>query len=262
MLKQSTTLLAKKRRSFITSLRHRWMMKLWTNFNGAGQEQRITFDTVRDLWLTRLDTVEGEAQAGRYDDSESDQFNADYTASRGAIQNAFPQISAVEAYHMPFVLSPGELPFAMSRTHRHYDVDTKTYRELLAPFHWKNLPGDEGLAANRSILYTGEGSGDYLEPTIENVMGASEHGARFLPATPEEAAEIEAEEKYHRDIRNSMVAAVADLKLVEVPPYYITGQKNWQTVTPWYKAKKEKGTLTEQEDASTSWDELVAWKTT
>ena len=150
------------------------------------------------------------------------------------MQSILPSISAIEAYHMPFVLSPGELPFVMSRTHRHYDVDTKTYRELLAPFHWKNLPGDEGLAANRAILYTGQGSGDYLEPTIENVTGASEHGARFTPATPEEAAEIEAEEKYHRDIRNSMVSAVADLKLVEVPPYYITGQKNWQTVTPWY----------------------------
>ena len=84
MLKQSTTLLAKKRRSFLTTLRHRWMMKLWSNFNGAGQEHRITFDTQRDLWLTRLDTVEGEAQAGRYDDLESDQFNADYIASRYA----------------------------------------------------------------------------------------------------------------------------------------------------------------------------------
>lgn len=82
---------------------------------------------------------------------------------------------------------------------------------------------------------------------------------RFQPATAEEAAEIEAEENFEREMRNSMIRSVHQLNIVEVPPYYIIGQKTWNTTMPWYKAKKAKGTLTEFEKAQQNWTLLASW---
>eukprot|EP01061_Rhynchopus_euleeides_P043325 TRINITY_DN75652_c0_g1_i1.p2 TRINITY_DN75652_c0_g1~~TRINITY_DN75652_c0_g1_i1.p2 ORF type:complete len:293 (+),score=59.66 TRINITY_DN75652_c0_g1_i1:95-880(+) len=260
-MRPTQALLAKRRRPYLVQLKHRLMGKVYAAFNSFGPEMRITFETNQEMWLMRLDTQEGEAQAGGFVQAEADQFNADYQAANIARRTPGPVTTAVEVLEMNLSIPPGELPFYCSRSQVFYDADRKMKREVVAPFWWKTIPGDEGLAANRPIYYTGEGTNDYLEPTLKAVMQAEDKGARFLPATPEEAAEIEAEEQYNRDVRNSMIQAVADLQLVEVPPYYIAGQKNWMTVTPWYKAKKTKGTLTEQEDGAPTWNELVSWKT-
>ena len=142
-------------------------------------------------------------------------------------------MTALEAEEANFQLPPGEMPFYNCRNQQFYDIDRKVFIPTVAPFWWKHLPGDEGLAANRPMYYVGEGK-EYLEPTLDHQFNANDPGARFLPATPEEAAEIEAEEKYQRDVRNSMMQAVTDLKIVEVPPFHIIGQKTHMSVTPWY----------------------------
>jgi len=258
-MKPSRVLSEKQRRSWLTQYRHRMMRKVYQNFAGLGMEVDITFDQSKDNWLSRLDKMEGEAQGGKLYAPDADQYDADYQAARVFNPTPMPTVTPMEAYESGFKIAPGELPFYAPRGKCFYDADKKAYKLTTAPFWWKRMPGDDGLSQNLSMYYQGQGTRYMLEPTADAVQNGDNQGARFEPATPEEAAEIEAEEQYERDIRNSMMQAVADLNIVEVPPYYVVGQKTWMSITPWYKAKAMKGTLTEEQHGAQSWDLLVAW---
>eukprot|EP01060_Flectonema_neradi_P036347 TRINITY_DN6968_c0_g1_i1.p1 TRINITY_DN6968_c0_g1~~TRINITY_DN6968_c0_g1_i1.p1 ORF type:complete len:318 (+),score=44.05 TRINITY_DN6968_c0_g1_i1:129-956(+) len=262
MMKPTRTLMLKKRRSYFTMLAHRHMLKLWSTVYSFGPEMDHSFDIGREVWMTRLDNVEGEAQAGRLIQSETHQYDADYQSQRIGDNRSSPMYTPLELMEKIPKLAPGELPFYSARLLVAYDADKRCYRELVAPFWWKNLPGDDGLTQNTAKYHrdiTGKND-HYIEPTFDHMHHGVTNEARFEPATPEEAAEIEAEEKYERDIRNSMQQSVADLGMIEVPPYYIIGQRTWNSIMPWYKAKKAKGTLTAQEDGSPDWDLLMSWK--
>ena len=84
------TLLIKKRRGYFELLRHRLMYKIYANFNAWGPEGRITFESNQDMWLNRLDAIEGENAASQQITAESDQFNADYAANAYAHKNSTP----------------------------------------------------------------------------------------------------------------------------------------------------------------------------
>ncbi|KAJ9459480.1 hypothetical protein DIPPA_33588 [Diplonema papillatum] len=258
-MRPTLPLCAKTRRNWLAMYRHRLMKKVYQNFWGLTPEISTTFDHGRETFLLRLDHTQGEAQSGKLVMTEGDQFDAEVNQNRPFMKST-QEATPMEVYEMGFKVAPGELPFVLVRKYSLYDADKKAWRTLVAPFWGKMLPGDEGLNTNRPHYYAGTGTQDWLEPTPENLMHADNRGERFLPATPEEAAEIEAEEKFERDVRNSMMHAVADLNIVEPPPYYIAGQRTWNSVMPWYKAKAAKGTLTAQEEHSQNWDLLVAWK--
>ena len=233
-MKATGVLMMKKRRSAPVMLLHRYMLKTWSIFYSFGPELNHTFSIGDEAWLTRLDSVEGEAQAGKLIQKETSQYDADYQAQNLGGQRMSPLYTPLEYLENPVPLPPGELPFYTARTLVAYDADKRCYRELVAPFWWKNFPGDDGLSANGPKYHKGHGTSHFLEPTLDNLHHGQSTTERFEPATPEEAAEIEAEERYERDIRNSMQQSVADLGMVEVPPYYILGQRNWNSVMPWY----------------------------
>eukprot|EP01064_Diplonema_japonicum_P000969 TRINITY_DN1062_c1_g2_i1.p1 TRINITY_DN1062_c1_g2~~TRINITY_DN1062_c1_g2_i1.p1 ORF type:complete len:263 (+),score=65.29 TRINITY_DN1062_c1_g2_i1:62-850(+) len=259
-MKATAVLLAKERRSWLTRWKHRMMLKVYQNYWSLSPELNHTFDTSRDFMLQRMDTTEGEAQAGKYVTSEMNQFDASFKANSVVSKSRVISMTPMEAYESGQKPAPGEMQFVLPRKCTFYDADTKSTRFTVAPFWWNMIPGDEGLQVDTASYYTGDGTRQVLEPTIDNMLHGDNKGETFLPATPEEAAELEAEQKYERDVRNSMMKAVADLNIVEVPPYYIMGQRTWNNVMPWYKAKAAKGTLTQQEESSQSWDMLVAWK--
>lgn len=267
MLRSTPALLLKKRKSAFTCLQHRWMIKFYGFFWGQmGPEQGICFDSGSERWMSRLDRIEGEAMGGARQIEEAEQYTIErqnqMRNSMAAINQSGPMqgLSAVEMMETPVKLAPGELPFWSSSGTAHYDPESKQYKYCVRPFWWKMMPGDDGLAENAAVYHTGMGNRHCLEPTITNAtVGACNAGERFLPATAEEAAEIEAEELYEREIRNSMQRAVAEMNIIEVPPFYVLGQKSWNSTMPWYKAKKAKGTLTDFESENRNWTLLASW---
>eukprot|EP01065_Artemidia_motanka_P000103 TRINITY_DN10033_c2_g1_i1.p1 TRINITY_DN10033_c2_g1~~TRINITY_DN10033_c2_g1_i1.p1 ORF type:complete len:276 (+),score=60.39 TRINITY_DN10033_c2_g1_i1:64-891(+) len=262
-MRPTVMLSAKARRGVATRYLHQVMLKCYQTFWGLGPEIHNPFEASNERWLGRLDKMEGEMQGGKSSMYETDQYTIEH---QNRIQNGKPVttcMTAVEAMERGFKLAPGELPFYMANTRMFYDEDKKQYKAVVRPFWWKNMPGDDGLSQNLPSYYAGEGRHAYLEPTVENMLnGEASTFERFKPATPEEAAEIEAEEEYERQMRASAQRAVAQMNIVEVPPFYIVGQKTWNSTMPWYKAKKAKGTLTEFERAQQNWTLIHSWNDT
>eukprot|EP01062_Namystynia_karyoxenos_P076420 TRINITY_DN7489_c0_g1_i1.p1 TRINITY_DN7489_c0_g1~~TRINITY_DN7489_c0_g1_i1.p1 ORF type:complete len:322 (+),score=125.94 TRINITY_DN7489_c0_g1_i1:120-968(+) len=260
MMRPTAMLFAKVRRGPFARLQHQLMLKVWQLCWGLGPETNIQWEGGTERWLTKLDRIDGEAYAGKEKMNEHDQYSIEHTRRQTKGRRIAFTTTIVEAHEMNFKIPPGELPFYQPCRNVHYDEEKRQYKFMTRPFWWKNLPGDDGLAQNQPVIHVGAGTRASLEPTLENRLGgANAVHARFKPATPEEAAELEAEEQYEREMRNSMQRSIAHMNIVEVPPYYIVGQRTWNSIMPWYKAKKAKGSLSEQERAAHDWTLLVSW---